>query len=375
MQEEHDTQGETSASQDETGLGDPADQAESSAAQTASRPLQGFQLPHNPEGWFCVGLADSWKKGDVRTCKLVGTELVVYRTASGVLQAIDAWCPHMGAHFGFGGKVDGETIRCPFHGFRFDGQGACVKTEYPDSPLPPARAHTWPIQEVNGFVFVYHHPDGNAPTWTIPALPDAGWGKIYTRAWPLSAHPQETTENSVDIGHLAAVHLYSGVETLKPMRGEGPYLTAHYAMHRSAGVFGKAGEVMRAEFEIHAWGFGYSFVDVFVPQYGLHTRHFVLATPRGPGEMELRIALRLEDPKDPSKIHAALGYMPMIALRKILGRAAFEGFAGDVRQDFVIWQNKKYIHPPQLARGDGPVGRYRKWSRQFYRPADRHLVG
>jgi len=42
-------------------------------------------------------------------------------------------------------------------------------------------------------------------------------------------------------------------------------------------------------------------------------------------------------------------------------------YLADVTQDLAIWEHKTYVHPPRLAEGDGPVGRYRTWTRQFYR--------
>ena len=50
----------------------------------------------------------------------------------------------------------------------------------------------------------------------------------------------------------------------------------------------------------------------------------------------------------------------------IIHGTAFKGFMHDVGQDFNIWQNKEYVHPPALAKGDGPVGQYRVWCKQFY---------
>ena len=44
----------------------------------------------------------------------------------------------------------------------------------------------------------------------------------------------------------------------------------------------------------------------------------------------------------------------------------FEEYIGDVRQDWEIWERKVYVHPPALAAGDGPIGQYRQWCKQFY---------
>ena len=38
----------------------------------------------------------------------------------------------------------------------------------------------------------------------------------------------------------------------------------------------------------------------------------------------------------------------------------------DAQQDFLIWENKRYLARPALARGDGPIGKFRLWARQFY---------
>ncbi|WP_425436809.1 Rieske 2Fe-2S domain-containing protein [Mycobacterium rhizamassiliense] len=41
----------------------------------------------------------------------------MYRTKSGLARAIEAYCPHLGAHLGHGGKVLGDELHCPFHAF------------------------------------------------------------------------------------------------------------------------------------------------------------------------------------------------------------------------------------------------------------------
>ena len=50
----------------------------------------------------------------------------------------------------------------------------------------------------------------------------------------------------------------------------------------------------------------------------------------------------------------------------ILRNAIFPAFKKDVMGDVLIWQNKKYIHPPAMVAGDGPLMQYRIWAQQFY---------
>ena len=84
------------------------------------------------KGYLCEE-ADSLPPGGVLSLRYFGRELVLFRTESGEPRVLDAFCPHLGAHLGHGGKVQGESIRCPFHGWCFDGRGACTAI-----PLKPS---------------------------------------------------------------------------------------------------------------------------------------------------------------------------------------------------------------------------------------------
>lgn len=60
-----------------------------------------------------------------------GEELVAFRTEDGVANVTDAYCPHLGAHLGIMGRVVGDCIECPFHGWRFKGKdGSCSHVPY-----------------------------------------------------------------------------------------------------------------------------------------------------------------------------------------------------------------------------------------------------
>lgn len=82
-------------------------------------------FPAIPNGWFAVAFSDEVKAGGVRPLRYLGRELVLFRSSTGVASVLDAHCPHLGAHLGIGGGVVGETLACPFHGWRFDAQGQC----------------------------------------------------------------------------------------------------------------------------------------------------------------------------------------------------------------------------------------------------------
>src|SRR5690606_31236792 len=83
-----------------------------------------------PNGWFLLAYADELAPGQLMPLHALDRDLVVFRGASGSVHAFDAHCPHLGAHLGVGGRVVGDTIECPFHGWRFGGDGGCVEIPY-----------------------------------------------------------------------------------------------------------------------------------------------------------------------------------------------------------------------------------------------------
>lgn len=329
-----------------------------------------IRLEPNPDGWYCLGVAKDLRAGQVKSLTLMGEPLVVFRTTSGVASAMHAHCPHLGAHLGVGGCVEGEAIKCPFHHFSFSPAGDCVKTIY-DRELPgKLRARVYPVKEIDGFLFAYYDRNGLAPRWEPPPADLAGCTPMLTRVFKLRGHPQETTENSVDLGHLMAVHGYENVEILSPLVTDGPYLHTHYRFERSAGPFGKPNEKLKVEIKIYVHGFGYSLVDVHVQPLGIRTLQWVLSTPTEAGKIELRIALRLKGIDDPKKISRGLALMPRKWVNAIFLWAGMRGYVHDVSQDFPMWENKIYVTPPMVAQGDGPIGRYRHWAKQFYPPIE-----
>ena len=87
-----------------------------------------------PNGWFAIAEAGELKPGDTRAVTYFGMDLVIWVGDDGQVHLADAYCPHQGAHLAVGGQVedvDGEScLRCPFHGWAFDGSGQCTEVPY-----------------------------------------------------------------------------------------------------------------------------------------------------------------------------------------------------------------------------------------------------
>lgn len=322
-------------------------------------------LPPYPSGWYALAFSRQLPPGGLLRRAFVGRELVLWRGRSGRATAMDAYCPHLGAHFGHGGAVRGDALRCAFHGFCFDADGRCVATGYASKPPPAAVAGTWPLREVNGMVLVHHGADGAAPTWEVPALDQRGWSPPVFRRFEIEAHPQETTENSVDLGHFAHVHGYREVRMLRDPITDGPYLSTAYTSHRQVPLLSRVADVhFDFDFETHIHGLGYSQVDVRVRGLDVRARLWVLPAPIDGRRLCLHLAASGDGSGD--DVHRWLRAIPRRLRAAAVGRGVLLGLVADARQDFAIWQHKRYVHPPALAQGDGPIGRYRTWAAQFY---------
>ena len=122
-------------------------------------------------GWFMVGWSPEFPVGEVRPLHYFGEDLVAYRDESGELHVLEAHCKHLGAHIGRGGKVVGDCVECPFHGWRWGPDGTNRHIPYqPDRPNRALRLRVFPVGEQYDCVFIWHHPDGIEPQWEMPDI-------------------------------------------------------------------------------------------------------------------------------------------------------------------------------------------------------------
>lgn len=318
-------------------------------------------LPACPDSWYYLGRADALAPGELTTRYLGEQPLTVYRTAQGRVVATDSHCPHLGASFASAGVVVGEELRCRMHGFCFAADGACTRTGYDTRPPPRARLRVWPTIERHGLLFVWSASEPEPPGWDVPPLDITGFSSLRTTTYRFQGHPQETTENSVDLGHLKQLHGYRDVEMTSPLHTDGAYLTASFAFSRRADFLARRDD-LRVYYTVHVHGLGYSFVDVSVPGFGFRTQQFVLTRPVQGGELELTIGIRARLRKE-----SASGVVQAVqrGIGELLGLAIMQGYKADVGQDIPIWADKRFLARPALADGDGPIGAYRRWARQF----------
>ena len=172
-----------------------------------------------PRGWFMVATSD-----EVTTTPLAvryfGEEMVLYRGGSGRVFLVEAFCPHMGTHLAKNTSsdvvvdkehVEGDNIRCPYHGWRFGPDGRCNDIPYSPAPIPKAAClKSWKVLERAGCIWAWHDAEGGEPDYDVP--PFEQWNQPGWVNWSveplgeLACHPQEVLDNMTDKGHLQPVH-------------------------------------------------------------------------------------------------------------------------------------------------------------------------
>jgi nitrite reductase/ring-hydroxylating ferredoxin subunit len=297
-------------------------------------------VPAYPEGWYHLAMSADLPAGAVIPRRVCGRDVVAFRTAAGALGVLDAHCPHLGAHLGHGGRVVGEALRCPFHALHWGVDGRCVGADDVRTPGMRATARSWPVRELHGALMVYYSARGEPPWWEIPDPGMAGWSELRSHTLRFPGHVLEVTENGVDRRHFIAVHGYSDVTDFE-VTVDGP------VMHSRFG-FTKEGIAQR--FDTLVYGLGYAITDLTLEQLKIHARVILLSNQVDAETVDFTVCATVE---------GGLSWIDRM----------LEAIVEDVRKDLPIWAHKRRLARPALIAGDGPIGVYRKFARQFYPPA------
>ena len=185
-------------------------------------------------------------------------------------------------------------------------------------------------------------------------------------------HPQETTENSVDLTHLQYVHGYDDVKAARTGNG-GRRTSGESLRFQESPAHRRICRTSIYEFSVTAYvhGLGYSFVDIRENTIGMDSRLWVLATPVDGTFIDLVLAGQVRDIRKTKRLIAGLGFLP-VKLRTSFMRqdSGLIMQKRDVLQDVEIWGRKSYRPHPRLCRSDGAIGRYRRYCKQFYPHGD-----
>ena len=297
-----------------------------------------------PNGWFAVATSDELARGEVRGVRYFGRDLVLFRTESGLAVVLDAHCPHLGAHLGMGGRVVGDLIQCPFHGWRFDVEGRCVEISYARRIPPGARTRCWDVVERNGLVFAWHHDEGKPPFYEVPALLQFGdpeWTEPRYYDCRVRSAVQELAENDHDTAHFRYVH---GLEI--------PEIEVSYEGLTRVVVTSGVRESSQGRFRTRLVRRNFGLGAMAVHSEGV------------PGSGTLMF--NSLTPIDEENVHLRWSFTVTRNLASSAGADFIDGLIAAVQPDIPIWENKLYRPRPLLCDGDGPIAQFRTWAQHFY---------
>lgn len=328
-----------------------------SPSNIESRERNPEQLPF-PNGWFAVGFSEELTRCKVLTVSFMDAELVLYRTVSGQVVATDPYCPHLGAHLGHGGKVEGENIVCPFHGFKYDPSGYCA-SHGPQVGPRRIRLSYREVCEINGILYVWRHSEGRTPDWRIPLLDLSDYSTPRKTVIAVRGHIQDFAENTIDVAHTTCVHGLVNPVLAPPC----------FERHRMEVQLTARWRTLPFRMRLDFHGLGFTHLISELPSLGVRITTLVTATPISSTEWVIRHVQRVHVPflaRIPSPLRRIF-YAPLTWyidnwLKSQLDR--------DVR----IWSFRRYNHNPRLTPGDGPILRFRRWAAQFYPIADAGLA-
>jgi phenylpropionate dioxygenase-like ring-hydroxylating dioxygenase large terminal subunit len=321
-----------------------------------------FPYTSFPTGWYQVAWSHDVPDTGTMALSYFDRDMVLFRGAGGALHLYDAYCPHLGAHLGFGGTVEGESIRCPFHGWRFDENGRNCEIPYAGAPNK-TRIAKWQVAEIGGLVLAWYSADRSGPTWVPDVLPeladdDAAYpegGRLYNTWAGVRLKPQFIIENLVDAAHQKFVHGAHEVPEIASYEPDGATFRVVnevvFGGNKKKSWLTPDGKPVSSFLRTQAWGLGLAIARFDIDG----SIHIQATTPIDAEHCDSRATV-------------------LLAAGDVVDGAPTEGatrrFTHECKQyerDLPIWEHQRFVHPapfPEVERERFTV--LRNWCTQFY---------
>ncbi len=192
----------------------------------------------HPDYWYPLAWSHEVKRGKTHGVTFAGEPIVLARTESGKAFALEDRCAHRQVPL-HQGVVDGESIRCGYHGWTYDCSGTCIDVPYLGRDRLPNGVRSYPCREVEGLIFVFPGDAALAEERPLPAFGSVSDKKYKTRRFgrPVKCHYSFMHENLMDMNHQFLHRRQMGqmrARSLGRRRGEG-WVEVDYTFARMAG--------------------------------------------------------------------------------------------------------------------------------------------
>ncbi|MDQ1644015.1 MAG: 3-ketosteroid 9alpha-monooxygenase subunit [Cryptosporangiaceae bacterium] len=337
--------------------------------QEAVRTIDTGQPPARfARGWHCLGLSARFREDGPHAVEAFGTKLVVFAGAGGALHVLDAYCRHMGGDLTMG-SVKGDSVACPFHDWRWGGDGRCTQVPYAQRVPPRARTRAWTVLEENGQLFVWNDPQGAppGPELAIPRIDGAfsdewsGWSWDSVRID--GSNCREVVDNVVDMAHFFYIHFALPTRFKNVLEGHvaSQYLETKARPDVTHGSAYSASADITLRSDSAYYGPSYMIDYLWHDWHGMTVESVLINChyPVTPDSFVLQWGVIVK------RLPGLTGEQADKVARK-MAKSIGLGFLQDVE----IWKHKSRIDNPLLCAEDGPVYQLRRWYEQFYVDAE-----
>jgi renierapurpurin 18,18'-hydroxylase len=225
-------------------------------AQPAVRDLRRVDI--HPDYWYPLAWSREVKRGKTHAVRFAGEPIVLARTESGKVIALEDRCAHRQVPLS-GGVVDGEAIRCGYHGWTYDCSGKCIDVPYLGRERLPNGVRAYPCRESEGLIFVFPGDAALAESAPLPPLGSVADKAYKTRRFgrEVGCHYSFMHENLMDMNHQFLHRKQMGkmrARSLGRRRGD-DWVEVDYTFAREAGqqpigealVFGQSRQNTKVE--------------------------------------------------------------------------------------------------------------------------------
>ncbi|MFP1153600.1 Rieske 2Fe-2S domain-containing protein [Mycobacterium sherrisii] len=314
-------------------------------------------------GWHCLGPVKDFLDGQPHRVNAFGTQLVVFADTHGEVKILDSYCRHMGGDLSRG-SIKGDTVACPFHDWRWAGDGRCALVPYAKRTPRLARTRAWHTDVRSGLLFVWHDHEGNPPLprVRIPEMDeylednwtDWRWNSTLIEG----SNCREIVDNVPDLAHFYYIHF--GLPTYFKTVYEGHIATQYLRnIGRADVALGGTQYTGEQVLDSEAAYFGPSFmINWLHNDFGGYKTEAILVNCHYPVTQDsfmLQWGVIVETPR---------GMDAKLADK--LSKNVTDGISKGFLQDVQIWKHKTRIDNPLLVEEDGAVYQLRRWYQQFY---------
>lgn len=157
--------------------------------------------------WYVAAFGDELTNLSLTARTIVGERVVLFRQFDGSVTALEDRCCHRGLPLSMG-SLNGNLLRCNYHGLEFAGDGKCVRIPGQATIPPSARVRSFPVLERGRAVWIWMGDPAQADDALIPAFPwfnDLNWD-WKSKLFNIKCNFEMLHDNLLDLTHLAYVH-------------------------------------------------------------------------------------------------------------------------------------------------------------------------